>query len=476
MVIVEKILSHGKTFPDKIAVQNKKEQKTYAKLCSDIRRIATKLEELGVKKQQYVVVVADNSYGYICTYFAIHLVGATSVSLATDVDDAQRALIIEKIKPNFIIEDCSTFIDDLSLYPEIKDYFVESESVSEIVFTSGTTGDVKGVQLTHAGIESATKHIISQVKNNSTDVELLLMPLSHSFGMARMRTTLFAGGTLVLGYPLQRLKKVFEAFELYKVTGLGLVPSAWQFITRMSKNMIAKYSDQLRYIEFGSAPFSPEDKEMVVSLFPRTRLVMHYGLTEVSRAFFTDLHDDDHNAVGNLSRGVEVKIVDEAGLGLANGEIGEIILKADWVTLGYFEDAQTTKASFLNKYLRTGDQGYLKDGYLYLTGRIKEVINVGGKKVSPYRIEKLMNDCDFVKESACAGYPDKHMGEVVHAFIVLDPSMEIQSSDVVSQLNVIMASSLPVYMRPERYHFLETLPKTSTGKIQRVKLIATMVN
>ena len=474
MVVVEKILSHGEVCPSKVAVYNRKELKTYSMLCEDIKRVASKLGALGVKKNHYVVVVSSNCYEYICAYFAIHLVGATSVSLSPDVDDTQRALIIEKIKPSFIIEDSSIFSIDISLYPEITTYNIESESVSEIVFTSGTTGDAKGVKLTHAGILSATNHIISQVKNNATDVELLLMPLSHSFGMARMRTTLFVGGTLVLGYPLQRLKKVFEAIELYKVTGLGLVPSAWKFITQMSKDMISRYSDQLRYIEFGSADLSPKDKKLVSTLFPSTHIVMHYGLTEVSRALFTDLHHDDYNAVGNLSMGASVIIVNEQGSRLANGEIGEIALKADWVTSGYFEDTQLTDASFINNYFRTGDQGYLQDDYLYLTGRIKELINVGGKKVSPYRIEELINDCNFVKESACAGFPDKHMGEVVHAFIVLDPIVQIKVDDATTQLKEVIAATLPVYMRPDQYHFTDSLPKTSTGKIQRRTLTAAL--
>ena len=107
--------------------------------------------------------MSGNCYEYICAYFAIHLVGATSVSLSPDVDDTQRASI-EKIKPSLIIEDSSIFSVDISLYPEITTYNIVSESVSEVVFTSGTTGDAKGVKLTHAGILSATNHIISQVK------------------------------------------------------------------------------------------------------------------------------------------------------------------------------------------------------------------------------------------------------------------------------------------------------------------------
>ena len=264
------------------------------------------------------------------------------------------------------------------------------------------------------------------------------MPLSHSFGMARMRTTLCRRHSC-FGISITATEKSFEAIELYKVTGLGFVPSAWKFITQMSKDMISKYSHQLRYIEFGSADFSPKDKKFVSTLFPRTHIVMHYGLTEVSRAMFTDLHHDDHNAVGNLSMGASVIIVNEQGLRLANGEIGEIALKADWVTSGYFEDTQLTNASFINNYFKTGDQGYLQDNYLYLTGRIKELINVGGKKVSPYRIENLINDCNFVKESACVGFPDKHMGEVVHAFIVLDPVLQIKVDDATTQLKEVIA-------------------------------------
>jgi acyl-CoA synthetase (AMP-forming)/AMP-acid ligase II len=369
------------------------------------------------------------------------------------------------------VENCSDFTDDLASYSEIECSSVKAETLSEIVFTSGTTGQAKGVALTHKQVLTATMHIITQVRNNYSDIELLLMPLSHSFGMARMRTTLFARGTLVLGYPLQRLKNVFKAIELYKVTGLGLVPSGWKFIIQMSKDMIVKYSHQLKYIEFGSAALAPEDKLLVTEWFPQTHIVMHYGLTEVSRALFTHLHSDNHVAVGNLSRGAEVVILSEEDAILRVGEIGEIALKAKWMCTGYHDDSKLTKNSFVNGFLKTGDQGYVKGNHLFLTGRIREIINVGGKKVSPYRIEELMNDFDFVKESACAGYPDDQMGEVVHAYIVLNPKIEIMEDDVTSQLEKLIATKLPVYMRPSGYHYLESLPKTLTGKIQRGNLL-----
>lgn len=104
------------------------------------------------------------------------------------------------------------------------------------MFTSGTTGEPKGVLLSHKSLVLATEHIISHVKNTNEDVELLLMPLSHSFAMARMRTSLFAGGAIVVGCSFKQLKSVFKAIEFYKVTGLGLVPSAWSYITLMTKD------------------------------------------------------------------------------------------------------------------------------------------------------------------------------------------------------------------------------------------------
>ncbi len=473
MSVLNYIFKNAENNTDKIAIIEKNEQKNYLMLSTDIKRVASKLVSKGVKKNQIVMLIATNDYGFICTYFAIHLIGAVAVGLAPDTDNDIREEIISLTSPQLFIESCSDFVRNKENYSEYVNSAINNNNTSDILFTSGTTGKPKGVVLTHGQVLNATKHIISQVRNTSSDIELLLMPLCHSFGMARMRTTLHAGGALVLGYSLQRLKDVFKAIELHKVTGLGLVPSAWKFITNLSRKVITKYADQLKYIEFGSAPLSNEDKILLTEWFPQTHIVMHYGLTEVSRALFTHLHTDNHKAVGNISSGAKIKIINENKKFLGERGIGEIVLKAPWMFSEYYENAELTEESYINGYFRTGDQGYIDGKYLFLTGRIKEIINVGGKKFSPYRIESIINKCDYVKESACVGYPEKNMGEVVHAFIVLNVKVNVSLDEVTAEMQRIIASKLPVHMRPHNYHYLASLPKTPTGKIKRMKLLTT---
>ena len=470
MSIVTKVLSHAVANPERIAFYQKEGPTSYGEFADDIRCIVSKLAAVDVKRDDFIMVVATNDYEFICTYFAIHLLGAVVVSIAPDVDDELRSMIHDTVNPALIIESCAAFSLSDNDFGKIVVPSIGSDSPSEIIFTSGTTGEPKGVVLTHSQIVTATKHIISHVKNNHTDIELLLMPLSHSFGMARMRSTLYAGGALVLGYPITRLKNVFKAIEEYKVTGLGLVPSAWKFITQMSKTAIAKYSDQIKYIEFGSASLLSEDKKCLTEWFPHTHIVAHYGSTEVSRALYNYLQSDDHQSVGRLSRGAQVAIVDDNKVFVSSGKVGEIVLKAPWMFSHYFNYPELTEDSHVDGYLRSGDQGYIAGDYLFLTGRIKEIINVGGKKFSPYRIEDLLNKCDFVKESACTGHPDDSMGELVHAFVVLEIGANVEHDKAQVLMHDIVASKLPVFMRPNRYTFLKELPKTSIGKIKRLAL------
>ncbi|MCT4349494.1 MULTISPECIES: class I adenylate-forming enzyme family protein [Vibrio] len=470
MSVVETILAHAASRPQHIALYEKSTAVTYTQLAETIKRTASKLMR-DVEPGDAVLVTASNSYAFVAVYFAIHYIGAKVVNLAADIDESYKQFIDSKVNPSLSIEDCQAYIAD------VNDQMIELEVISnvssgiaDLMFTSGTTGEPKGVALSHQQLLTATQHIVDEVRNTSDDIELLLMPLSHSFGMGRMRTTLFSGGTLVLGYPLQRLKSVFKAIEEHRVTGLGLVPSAWAFITTMSKNRITKYASQLNYIEFGSAHLSPEDKKLLTQWFPSTHIVMHYGLTEISRAVFTHFHTDNLDAVGHVSRGAEFVILGEDGQLLPEGEIGEIAFKAPWMLTEYYQNHDLTSAAFANGYFRTGDLGKHEGEYLFLTGRLKEIINVGGKKVSPYQIEEVLNSDDGVIESACVPHADPSMGEVVQAFIVVEPSISDEIHTLEMRLRASVAQRLPVHMRPEKYQVIDELPKTSTGKIQRLHL------
>ncbi|WCE29852.1 AMP-binding protein [Vibrio sp. SCSIO 43137] len=474
MSIFTKLVFHSKIQGQKTAVIDNGDEYSYSRLVEDIGKTALKLKELNVQPRDRVLVTSSNDYAFVVTYFAVSSVEAIFVNLAQDVSAEHKQYVRDKSQPIIQIDSCKEFLEEVSTTVSIDEQIeleVDDSDVAELVFTSGTTGEPKGVSLTNGQIEKATRHIVEQVKNTSEDVELLLMPLSHSFGMGRLRSVLYVGSTLVIGYPLQRLKRVFQAIERYHVTGLGLVPSAWSFITSVSKNLITKFADQIRYIEFGSAYLSIENKRLLTDWFPKTHIVMHYGLTEVSRALFIHFHTDNLESIGRLSRGADVKVLSENGRFAKEGEVGEIVLKSTWMMSAYYQNNSLTNSSFVDGYFRTGDLGRLKGEYLFLEGRLKEIINVGGKKVSPYQVEETLLKSPYVKECACVALPDLLMGEVVQAFIVLDSTAESSIEQAIESLKELVAELLPVHMRPQKYQPVANLPKTSSGKIQRLKLL-----
>ena len=278
-----------------------------------------------------------------------------------------------------------------------------------------------------------------------------------------------AGATLVLVNNFANLKSFFNVLEQKRVTGFGMVPAVWQYIKRLSGTRIARFAQQLRYIEIGSAALPIEDKRLLMELFPETRLCMHYGLTEASRALFTEFHTNDANleTVGRpASEQVEACVLDDNGQPVADGENGEICVRGNMVISSYLlpEDNQD---AFFGDWFRTGDWGHRdRQGDFYLTGRKKELINVGGEKVSPVAIEQAI--CSLgIADCACIAVPDPNgvLGEVPKAFVVGDKD-RISLDDIKKDLSRL----LPPHEIPVLWEWVDSIPRTASGKIQRLKL------
>jgi len=294
------------------------------------------------------------------------------------------------------------------------------------------------------------------------------MPISHSFGLARLKCVLSAGGTLVLLGNIVNMKRMFRMFDEYKVTGFGMVPASWSYIKKMSGNKLAEYSNQLNYIEFGSAYMSAEDKMSLTKLFPKTRLCMHYGLTEASRSTFMEFNSNKNylNTIGKPSPNVIIDVFDENGNKLSKEEEGEICIKGDHVSREYLNIE--TNDLFHGEYFRTGDLGLINNkGFIVLKGRSKEIINIGGKKLSPIEVEDKIKEFDPELEAVCIGIPDLQgiLGEVVKAFLVKGNSI----CDF-EEIDDFLKNKLEKYKVPVEYEWINEVPKTASGKIQRQKL------
>lgn len=479
--IEQQIWKNAVEYPDKIALKSGKSTVTYRNLCDCIYAAKLYFESL----PEYhvggaVLIAASKQIGFAFAYFGAHLAGLKVVPIDVETNPTRFAMICSAITPLHAIgfekvpheipQSTLHFFD--AIEPVDSRYnikFPQLESVADVLFTTGTTGIPKGVPLTFLNEAAAARNINEYVGTVATDVELLALPVSHSFGLGRMRCCLVAGATLILQGSFVNVKRIFRMMDEEHVTGFTMVPASWIFLKKVSGEKLAEYSGQLHYIEMGSAYLSVEEKRHLADLFPCSRVTMHYGLTEASRSAFMEFHEDSEHlaSVGKASPHTDIQIFDEQGLMLPAGREGEICIKGEHVTSGYLN--VHSGSLFWGDYFRTGDWGMMDDeGYIYLIGRKKEIINVGGKKVSPVEVEEQIAKMNGVEDCACVAAPDPQgmLGEVVKAYVVKKENSSISFEDIA----IFLTDKLEGYKQPVLWQWITEIPRTSNGKIQRNQL------
>lgn len=480
MTIEEQIRANAIQKPTKIALIGSDTEVTYSQLGDFCLMTAQKLQkEFGIRKGDRVILAAAGSIEFVYVYFGVHIAGGIAVPIDPDTNQTRFNYIKASTQPICVIgqlhkvEDKTIDLEQVVATEGEKATFTspDENDIADILFTTGTTGAPKGVALSYKNHTAAAWQINTFIGNTAEDVELLALPVSHSFGLGRVRCVLSKGGTLVMLGTFANMKRFFKEMKEHQVTGFGMVPASWGFIKKMSGKYIGKFADQLKYIEIGSSFMPIEEKQLLMELLPKTRICMHYGLTEASRSAFMEFHAEADNLMtaGQASPGVEIGIFSPEGKRLNIGEEGEVCVKGDHVCCNYWNETPERFANdFYDGYFRTGDAGTMNEkGYIYLKSRIKEMINVGGKKVSPMEVEDILNTIPGIEESACVGIPDPDgvMGEVVKAYIVCNDE-SLTDKEITAKL----MPKLELYKLPVQIEKIKEIPKTSSGKIQRLKL------
>ena len=476
--IEEQIFDKVQNIPDKVALISGDTEITYSQLWDYCLCAAEKLkQDYHLKKGDRVILSAAGNIEFVYAYFGVHIAGGICVPIDPDTNQTRFEYIEKSTTPVCVMgllhnvkKETIPFSDVVNGTSKATYIAPEQSQVADILFTTGTTGAPKGVALSYNNLSAAARNINAFIGNTSSDVELLALPVSHSFGLGRLRCSLSKGATVVMLGTFANVKKFFKEMARCQVTMFAMVPASWGFIKKMSGKYIGKFADQLKFIEIGSSFMPEEDKELLMSLLPKTRICMHYGSTEASRSAFMEFHTYKDNllSIGKASPNVEIKIFTSQGTPAALGEEGEVCVKGEHVTCSYWNETPERFASdFYDGYFRTGDCGTMDaEGNIYLKSRIKEMINVGGKKVSPMEVEDILNTIPGIKESACIGIPDPGivLGEVVKAFIVADDNLS--DEEIMQQLR----PQLEVYKLPVEIERINAIPKTGSGKIQRLSL------
>ena len=476
--ICRRILKVADEYPSRIAIVAKNEQVNYREFASLIYKSIDKLKILNLKKGDAIVILASKSIEFLSLYFAAHLLRIITIP----IDKDSLAYTIEKVvkdsNPSYVIS-FEEKILNIKNCININDIFIENQSitnclfldddlddVADIMFTSGTTGIQKGVMLSHKNISVSAMHMNSIIKNTAEDTEVLALPIFHSFGLGRARAVLSVGGTLVLHDGFANVKSLFKTIHKNNATGLAMVPASWRILKKMAGSRVSDISDNLKYIELGSSKLNASEKKELMSIFPHTSIYMHYGLTEASRSVYLNFKEgEDLESIGIIDKWSEIKIIDNNGFVLNEGEKGEICIKGEHVFKGYLNEYGNCKTSFWGDFFRSGDIGYLKNNHLYLEGRVKDIANIGGKKVSLIEIEDIVNQFDGVQENACVSCPDDILGEKIKLFIVTS-----DNNFNLNELNKYLAVHLESHKIPSEIALIDHLPKTSNGKVKKFML------
>lgn len=494
------VLNAAEKFSDKLAIADPWTTLTYEALANQMLNVASGLQQLPLEKQSRVAISLANSSAFIANHFGIMASGHISVPCEYMLSVTSFDAICHSAKPRVLLTDAKTLtrlatshalneieyiylVDDntqitdkkakhiTTLYADTKKWIQPKgqDILAALMYTTGSTGAPKGVMLTHQIICTAMQNIQSFIQYTEHDSEVIILPLTHSFGIGHVYGNLNKGATVYTEHGLTRVKRVLNKLVEYQATGFPGTPMGYGLLIDNYADIFKEKAKHLRFAVINSAPLPPQTTKKIRALLPNLNVMVYYGLTEASRSTFISLSEkgpDFYRSVGKTFDNLSLKIMNDAGDALPVNETGLVTISGPTVTQGYWNMAKETETLFLKGQMLTGDIGYLDaQGYLFITGRVNDIINVGGFKFCPDEIENILLKQDMVREVAVVGIQQDH-SEAVYAVIIPQEKAEIN----VDTLMQVCTQTLEKFKVPSHYILATELPRSSTGKIKRSEL------
>ena len=461
-----------------IAVADANTELTYAELWSIITKLAQVLEDIGVTKGDRVVFMLPNSVDFIVLHLAIIRAAAISVPIDLATPDRTVRDICESCSPALVVCASESYLQKSPItrgtismarllecaQDRCSDEFVShevdpSKDLTSIMFTSGSTGTPKGVKLTHHNNLAAIRNIINYCEYTSSDFEVVTLPLTHSFGLGQANSMLLCGGGTYLAPGMLKMKSVANALEKYKATGFPTTPAGVDLILSRYSELFQRKGSHLKRMVVNSAPLLPSQTAKLQALFPEVHIYVYYGLTEASRSCklnLTEVGPDLYDSVGPVMEGVRLSIDDQTS---------EVFISGETVSSGYWPDDEHPRSTDDFPEIATGDMGVIRDGLLFITGRLKDQINVGGYKVSPVEVESVLKQQLPHLKFAVLGRACDTGDEQVICLV----EESVGGNITREQLRDIAVQNLEFYKVPSEFVFVSVIPTIINGKIGRAK-------
>jgi len=493
------------TRPDAPALTHGKNTWSYQDLDRAADRVARFLLSRDVVRGDRVALLMDNGFEYVAAMFGIlragacvvalnhqnppeshehHLIDSGAVVLLTRAAQARRlpeivtvktdvrVVAVDRANPKWQFEAEIVIGDEHLDGPEVALPDAGTDDLALILYTSGSTGNPRGVTLTHGNLVANTEQILAYLQLTADDSVCCVLPFHYSFGNSLLLTHVSCGGRVVVDNRFAFPQKVLETLEQERCTGFSGVPSHYSILVART-DFLERDWPHLRYLTQAGGAMSPSLTQKIHSALPESiRLFVMYGQTEAAArlAWLPPEHlPAKIGSIGVAIPGVMLTVRRADGSECDQGETGEIVASGPNIMQGYWNDPAETAQVLFPDGLHTGDLAEVdEDGFLFIVGRVKTMIKAGANRVSPRQIEDVILELDEVSEAAVFGIPDELLGEAIVACLVPTPGVEIDVQSVLRHCQQHLAA----FKIPGTLHVLEELPRNAAGKTDTGALTA----
>ncbi|MBI1874631.1 MAG: AMP-binding protein [Acidobacteria bacterium] len=481
------LLESGPPQPAALIIPETGARLTYRDLADEVGRVASQLAAAGVKPGDRVAMALPNGpAAIVCLLAAAATATAAPLNPAyrhdefvfylddtgarlllvppAGANDALRAAADRRVRVITVETDSRGRVTLSGLPASASVAPPTSDAVALVLHTSGSTGRPKRVALSHGRLAISALNIAKTYSLTPDDVALCVMPLFHVHGLvASTLATLLTGGSIVLPERFNPLA-FWRTSHQHRVTWYSAVPAMHRMLlARAGQGARPAGAERLRFIRSASAHLTPQTMHRMEEIFG-VPVLEAYGMTEAAHQIASNPPPPAERKPGSVGPGMGVRIAILAGDGrfLGPGHAGEVVIQGPSVIGGYEGDGDVNAGAFVEGWFRTGDQGKLDaDGYLHLIGRIKDLINRGGEKISPVEIGALLRAHPGIEDAIAFGVPHPTWGEEVAAAVVL------KGTATEADLFAYCREHLAEFKCPKKFHFVSTIPRTATGKIKR---------
>src|SRR5947209_4605694 len=466
---------------------------TYAEFDAAVNRAALLLAAHGIKKGEAVSLLMPNSAEYIIAYFACFKLGALAgpvnsllkseeISYVIANSEARALLVNSEFLPRVEairdelpdLKHVVVFDDEAKATADftgvdLPDVVIEKDDEAIIIYTSGTTGKPKGCLLTHGNLIANARQITEWLGFTKRDCLLTIMPLFHMNAVSvTTMTPLYAGASTVIS-PKFSASRFWQIISDYQITSFGSVATMLSMLLSIYPDGVPDglQTDQLRFAMCGSAPVPAE----VLKNFEETfncLVIEGYGLSESTcRSTFNPPDERRRPGSCGMPIGNEMKVVDDDDREVADGKLGEIVMRGENILKGYYKNPEATRHAFRDGWFHTGDIGYKDaDGFFYIVDRKSDMIIRGGENIYPREIDEVLYKHPAVAAAATIGVADPLYGEEVAAFIVLKEGTRATEEEIIAFCRKHLAD----YKCPKSVRFVADIPKGPTGKLLKREL------